>query len=155
MADRFGCDLVAVENTAKQLATVEDEMRNFGRRGDEYESYLRSHTIQRAIRKFEDDSSDHRDKVVKVVEALKQRMDGLIQGCREVDNALSGGLDEMDKSLAAFAQPPPAVLVPTSVAPPPPASTSPDTGVGAAASAAPAPTPASTGGAVGNPGGTQ
>lgn len=105
MADAFGCDLAAVERTAKQLGTVAAEMRSFGGRGDEFAPALRSHIIQQAIRRFEDDSSDHRDKVVVAVDALKERLDGLVAGCREVDAALSGGLDEMDKSLAAFSAP--------------------------------------------------
>lgn len=105
MADSFGCDLAAVERTAAQLGKVATEMRSFGRRGDEFAHALRSHKIQEAIRRFEEDSSDHRDTVVVAVDALKRRLDGLVAGCREVDAALTGGLDEMDKSLAAFAAP--------------------------------------------------
>lgn len=105
MAARFGCDLDAVQRTAIQLSTVATEMRAFGRRGDDFAEALRSHKIQTAIRAFEKDSSDHRDKVVEVIDALKQRLDGLLAGCREVDAALTGGLDEMDDSLAAFVAP--------------------------------------------------
>ena len=70
MADRFGCDVGAVERTATQLGTVANEMRTFGSRRDEFASSLRSDKIQQAILHFEEDSSDHRDKVVA---ALTQR----------------------------------------------------------------------------------
>ncbi len=104
MADRFGCDVEAVDRTARQLETVATEMRRFGSRGDEYAAALRSHTIQRAIHDFEEDSSDHRDKVIKAVDLLTQLLNGLVQGCRTVDRELNSGLLEMDKSLDAFAR---------------------------------------------------
>jgi len=103
MADRFGCDLGAVERTATQLGTVANEMRTFGSRRDEFATSLRSDIIQNAIRQFEDDSSDHRDKVVQAIDALKKVLDGLIDGCRTVDEALSAGLAEFDKSTSALA----------------------------------------------------
>lgn len=99
MADRFGCDLDAVERTARDLGSVARELHNFGDRGDEYAASLRSHIIQQAIRDFEKDSSDHRDKLVKGVEMLKQLLDGLVEGCRTVDAELGKGLGEMDKFL--------------------------------------------------------
>lgn len=104
MAERFGCDLEAVERTARQLGTVATEMRTFGSRGDEYAAAMRSRTIQRAIRDFEDDSSDHRSKVVEAVESLKKLLAGLVEGCRTVDRELNAGLTEMDKSLDAFTE---------------------------------------------------
>ena len=105
MADRFGCDLGAVERTAAQLGTVANEMRTFGKRGGEFAVSLRSDMIERAIGKFEEDSSDHRDKVVQAVDGLKQVLDGLVQACRTVDEALSSNLTEFDKSTSALAKP--------------------------------------------------
>lgn len=104
MADRFGCDLDAVERTAKDLGTVANELHNFGNRGDEFAAALRSDIIQRAIRDFEKDSSDHRDKLVKAVEALKQLLDGLVEGCRTVDAELGKGLGEMDEALSGMSE---------------------------------------------------
>lgn len=106
MADRFGCDLGAVERTSSQLGTVANEMRTFGKRGGEFAASLRSDMIEKAIGKFEEDSSDHRDKVVQAVDGLKQVLDGLIDACRTVDNALSANLAEFDKSTSGLAKPP-------------------------------------------------
>lgn len=106
MADRFGCDLDAVERTATDLGRVANELHNFGNRGDEFAPALRSHIIQRAIRDFEKDSSDHRDKLVKAVEALKQLLDGLVEGCKTVDAELGKGLSEMDEALSGMTGPP-------------------------------------------------
>jgi len=79
-------------------------MRTFGSRREEFAGSLRSYKIQEAIRGFEEDSSDHRDKVVVTVDALKQVLDGLVAGCRAVDEALASGLVEFDKSTSALAE---------------------------------------------------
>jgi len=106
MADRFGCDLGAVERTASQLGTVANEMRTFAKRRDEFGASLRSHRIQEAIRHFEEDSSDHRDKVVETIDGLKRVLDALVEGCRTVDEALSSGLDEFDRSTSGLVKGP-------------------------------------------------
>lgn len=106
MADTFGCDVGAVERTAAQLGSVANEMRTFGSRRDEFAASLRSSRIQEAIRCFEEDSSDHRDKVVETIDGLKRVLDGLVEGCRTVDKDLSSGLAEFDKSTSGLVKGP-------------------------------------------------
>jgi hypothetical protein len=110
MADKFGCDVGAVERTAGQLGTVANEMRTFGRRREEFAGALRSSRILEAIRCFEEDSSDHRDEVLETIDGLKRVLDGLVEGCRTLDEALLSGLTEFDKSTSGLLKGPTAAV---------------------------------------------
>jgi ABC-type transporter Mla subunit MlaD len=91
----FGCNLDAVDATAKQLGQVRDELKNFGRRDDAYVADLASQRIVNALNTFHKDSSDQRDKITGTVEALANMLQGLADGVREVDRALAGSLPDI------------------------------------------------------------
>jgi hypothetical protein len=93
-AGSFGCNLAAVDATARQLRQVLDELRNFNRRDDEFAGALSSGRIQAALNKFYADSSDQRKKITGSVEALGNMLQGLADGVREVDKALAGSLPD-------------------------------------------------------------
>ena len=99
----FGCNVEAVEATAKQLARVFEELDNFDRRDDSHASDLSSNPIRNALHTFYDDSSDQRDKIKESVKGLRDILQGLAQGVRDVDNALADSLP--DGTAAAPASP--------------------------------------------------
>jgi hypothetical protein len=93
-AGSFGCNVAAVEATARQLHQVLDELRNFNRRDDAFAGALSSRAIQAALNDFYDDSSDQRKKIMGSVEGLEKMLQGLADGVREVDKALAGSLPD-------------------------------------------------------------
>jgi hypothetical protein len=93
-ASSFGCNVAAVEATARQLHQVLDELRNFNRRDDAFAGALSSDAIQAALNDFHHDSSDQREKITGSVEALGKMLQGLADGVREVDRALAGSLPD-------------------------------------------------------------
>jgi hypothetical protein len=92
----FACNLEAVDATAHQLGGVLDELKNFKSRDDAYAAALASEPIRSALDHFSDDSSDQRDKITGSVEALRDMLQGLAQGVRDVDAALAGSLPEAE-----------------------------------------------------------
>ncbi len=90
----FGCNLEAVDATARQLREVLDELRHFDDRDDSYAGALASPPIRSALDEFHRDSSDQRDKVKGSVEALAQMLQSLADGVRQVDKALSDSLSQ-------------------------------------------------------------
>jgi uncharacterized protein YukE len=99
----FGCNLEAVETTARQLRDVLAELRQFKNRDDSYAGALASRPIGSALDDFHNDSSDQREKIESSVEALAQMLQGLADGVREVDKALADSLPEPTTSAASGA----------------------------------------------------
>ena len=90
----FACNVEAVEATAKQLDRVFDELSNFDRRDDAHAADLASSPIRNALQDFYDDSSDQRDKIKESVKGLRDMLQALAQGVREVDGALAASLPD-------------------------------------------------------------
>jgi hypothetical protein len=94
VADRFGCDLDAVEATARQLGQVLDELEHFDSRDDSHAGDLASGRIQSALHSFYEDSSDQRKKVTDSVKGLRDILDGLADGVRQLDQGLADALPD-------------------------------------------------------------
>jgi archaellum component FlaC len=90
----FGCNLDAVDLTAKQLAQVHDELEHFDNRGDQHVADLASNKIQNALHHFYTDSSDQRKKVKDSVKGLRDILQGLAQGVRDIDSTLADSLPD-------------------------------------------------------------
>lgn len=86
----------AVDVTVQQLSGVLDELKNFKSREDEYAAALASDPIRSALDHFSDDASDQRDKITGSVEVLRDMLQGLAQGVRDVDAALAGFLPDAE-----------------------------------------------------------
>jgi hypothetical protein len=94
MAAVFACNVDAVEATARQLGRVFDELSNFDRRDDAHAGDLASGPIRNALHEFYDDSSDQREKITDSVKGLRDMLQGLAQGVRDVDKALADSLPD-------------------------------------------------------------
>jgi hypothetical protein len=90
----FGCNLEAVDTTAKQLSQVFDELEHFDGRDDLHAGDLASNKIQNALHHFYTDSSDQRKKVKDSVKGLRDILQGLAQGVRDVDATLADSLPD-------------------------------------------------------------
>jgi hypothetical protein len=90
----FACNVEAVEATARQLGRVFDELSNFDRRDDAHAGDLSSSPIRNALHDFYDDSSDQREKITDSVKGLRDMLQGLAQGVREVDKVLTDSLPD-------------------------------------------------------------
>ena len=88
----FGCNVTAVEKTARDLSSVLDELRGSSAQDDAFTDALASRKITDALEKFRTDSSKHREEVAGSVDALKQMLQGLVDGCRQVDTLLADAL---------------------------------------------------------------
>jgi hypothetical protein len=101
----FACNVEAVEATAKQLGRVFDELSNFDRRDDAHAADLSSSPIRNALHDFYDDSSDQREKITESVKGLRDMLQALAQGVRDVDNALADSLPDGSADQAAAGNP--------------------------------------------------
>lgn len=101
-AKQFGCDLVAVDATAKRLGEVIEALEWSHAWDSEWAWALKSGRIQRALQNFSDDSSDVRKDLTESVQAVKNMLMALSEGVHSLDEGLAGSLPPIEKGRQAL-----------------------------------------------------